>query len=166
VYGFLHYREPALAPAGEAQLGLTTRGSHGGDSWLYASARHGLYADVAQRRGVLLLGGDATGHTNPELLLHYGEPDVNGVPGPGWYSTAEDQRQPAAVVDLTERAQTRAVFASLFLLGARAAEHAELALGEQGVGQLSLDMDIEGTPLRVRVQNLAAGAATERVTLE
>jgi hypothetical protein len=41
-----------------------------------------------------------------------------------------------------------------------------LALGEQGVGQLSLDMDIEGTPLRVRLQNLASGAATERVTLE
>jgi hypothetical protein len=213
--------EPALAPVGEAQLGLTTRGSHGDDSWLYASAQHGLYANVAHRRGVLLLGRDAllvlddlqsraprafslTWHLAPEvpalalpadggyhisaprsaedrtpllslhaasnagaeLQLHYGEPDVNGVPGQGWYSTAEDQRQPAAVVELTQRGQTRAVFASLFLLGARAGQHAELALTERGVGQLSLEMDIEGAPLRVRVQNLAAGAATERITLE
>ena len=43
---------------------------------------------------------------------------------------------------------------------------ARLALTESGVGQLSLVLDIEGAPLRVAVQNLASGAATERVTLE
>ncbi|HVZ35724.1 MAG TPA: heparinase II/III family protein, partial [Polyangiaceae bacterium] len=48
--------EPSLAPPGRVQLGLTSQGEHGGDSWLYASAVHGLYAGVAHRRGVLLLG--------------------------------------------------------------------------------------------------------------
>ncbi len=215
--------EPALAPPGEVQLGLTARGVYGSDSWLYASALHGLYSGVAHRRGLLLLGRDvllvlddlssrephafsltwhlapdvpalvpagagdggvhiiaprsaadstpllslhAASNTAAELQLHYGEPDVAGVPGQGWYSTAEDQLQPAAVVELSQRAQLRAVFASLFLLGARAGQGAQLGLTESGVGQLTLELDIEGIPLHVAVQNLGSGAASERITLE
>jgi hypothetical protein len=113
-----------------------------------------------------LLSLHAASLASAQLGLHYGEADVDGVPGQGWYSTAEDQRQPAAVVELSQRQQTRAVFASLFLLGARAGQGAQLALSEHGAGQLTLELDIEGAPLRVAVQNLASGAAAERVTLE
>jgi len=97
--------------------------------------------------------------------VHLGEPPVNGVPGPGWYSTAEDQLEPSPVVELSQKGRA-AVFASVFLLGGLASSRADLTLEEQGPGSFRLGVALDdGAAFTLRVDGLAAGAPVESVDL-
>jgi hypothetical protein len=101
-----------------------------------------------------------------ELGVHRGEPPVDGVPGPGWYSTAENQLEPSPVVEFAQKGRTQVAFASVFLLGGLASSRADLALHEQGAGNFTLRIQLEnGAAFTLQVNGLAAGAPVESVAL-
>jgi hypothetical protein len=101
-----------------------------------------------------------------ELALHYGDAGVGEVPGQGWYSTAENEIEPSGVVEFVQAGQERATFASVFLLGARAGQFADLVLTASGPGSVNLAFDLEGVRTTVAVTGLGSGTAAETVSVQ
>jgi hypothetical protein len=102
-----------------------------------------------------------------EVLLHHGAPGVDSVPGPGWFSAAENHRQPSLVVELRQRERAEVAFASVFLLGELASERADVALHESGPGDFEIAIELGGgVSFALHVERLAAGAPSEMVALE
>ena len=95
------------------------------------------------------------------VALPRGDPGSGGVPGPGWYSTADSQREPTQVVELHRAGQSEAVFASVFLLGPLAGRSAEVAVragADASERRIEVALD-DGALVTASVRALAAGVA-------
>lgn len=98
-----------------------------------------------------------------ELQLHFGDPPVGGVYGQGWYSMREDEAEPNAVVELRRAGVTSTAFASVFLLGPLAGQHADVELHRDATWSGGVTIRIEGgESISLDIANLG-DAATEVV---
>jgi hypothetical protein len=95
-----------------------------------------------------------------ELVLHYGDPAIGGVYGQGWYSEQENDAEPKLVVELRRTGVASTAFASVFLLGNRAGEHADVTLrkGSESTGGVTVHLQ-DGASLTLDVENLADASA-------
>lgn len=101
-----------------------------------------------------------------ELALHHGEPAIGGIPGQGWYSDTEGVLTPNTVVEVRRVHATKAAFASVFLLGERAAERPRVTLERQGA-RLVVEIRFEDRPpITLDVRDLAEGAPREAVSID
>ncbi|HTV17666.1 MAG TPA: heparinase II/III-family protein, partial [Polyangiaceae bacterium] len=139
-----------LAP----ELGLEAPPEPGGDTLHFRFAREGAEANT-QLSLHAWNGGEPLA-----VALERGNPGSGGVPGPGWYSRAENQREPAQVVELHRGGQSEAVFASVFLLGPLAARSAEVAVRVGDASERWVDVVLDdGSSWSLAVRALGAGAA-------
>lgn len=94
-----------------------------------------------------------------ELVVHHGDPGVGGVFGQGWYSTQENLAEPNLVIELRHAGVTQTAFASVFLLGKRATEDAEVTLRRDTTSSGSLTIRAQdGKMVTLDIQNLADAA--------
>lgn len=94
-----------------------------------------------------------------------GEPPVEGVPGPGWYSTSEEQMESHTVIEVAASGAEQALFGSVFLMGELAAERPDLSLQQEGPGQVGLTVALGPATLDLQIDQLAAAAPDERLEL-
>lgn len=101
------------------------------------------------------------------VALHYGEPDISGIPGRGWYSPADEQRDKHLVVELLRVDASQATFASVFLLGELAAARPPVTLTEPAPNRVEVQIALaERGPLTLHIENLAGGAPSEVVRVQ
>jgi hypothetical protein len=94
-----------------------------------------------------------------QLHVHFGNPQVAGVYGQGWYSIQENEAEPNAVVELRRDRALSTAFASVFLLGSRAGQHADVTLRRVGAsGGVTVDL-ADGKTLTLEIQNLGDAGA-------
>jgi hypothetical protein len=100
-----------------------------------------------------------------ELVLHYGDPPIGAVFGQGWYSTGEDEAEPNQVIELRRAGVASTAFASVFLLGGRAGERADVRLRRDSTSSGGITVRLQdGKTFSVDLENLAdANAETVRV---
>jgi hypothetical protein len=90
------------------------------------------------------------------LNVRYGEPMIGGVFGQGWYSIRENEAEPNAVVEVRREGVTITAFASVFLLGKRAGQHAEVTLQRNGATSATVTIQLDdGKTLALDIQQLA-----------
>jgi hypothetical protein len=100
-----------------------------------------------------------------ELVLHHGDPPIAGVFGQGWHSPEENVADPNVVVELRRGGVTSTAFASVFLLGERAGQRADVTLRRAGTSSAGITVRLaNGKSLSIELENLAdAGAESVRV---
>lgn len=115
---------------------------------------HVQFARSADDRAPLVSLHEAT--DGAELVLHHGDPPIAGIFGQGWHSTAEDQAEPDVVVELRRSGVTSTAFASVFLLGDRAGQQADVTLRRDGTWSGGITVRLEdGKSLSIELENLA-----------
>lgn len=120
-------------------------------------AYHVQFARSADDPAPLMSLHEAT--EGAELVLHYGDPPIGGVYGQGWYSEEENQAEPNLVVELSRAGVTNTAFASVFLLGSRAGQHADVTLRRDGMWSGSVEVRLaDGKTFSLDIENLAEEA--------
>lgn len=123
-----------------------------------------VFADTAAGDTPLFSLHEAGG-PDLQLIPHRGEPAVAGVPGSGWYSTAEEQLEPSLAVEFVQSGSTRARFASVFLLGELAGRQAQALWHPEGTDSLALSIVFEDGQLDLSASALGSGPPAERFDL-
>ena len=96
-----------------------------------------------------------------EMRLHFGDAPIAGVFGQGWYSSREDKADPNSVVEVRRAGVSSTAFASVFLLGKRAGQRAEVTLRREGLTSAAVTIDLDDTTIALDIQNLGdAGQET------
>ncbi len=118
---------------------------------------HIQFPRSADDPGPLLSLHEAT--DGAELVLHYGDPPIGGVYGQGWYSEQENDAEPKLVVELRRTGVASTAFASVFLLGSRAGEHADVTLRKGSASAGGVTVQLPDATLTFDVENLADASA-------